>query len=221
MKYKYEDNHKTENEIIYKRCNICDNWFICTEEFFYSNNKNSIDGLQPYCKNCAKQKAIALQHKYPDRYLRNQRKQYIRPSIIEKRRKGARKQKDNGYQLEWQRNNPEKIKEYQRDKFENRTHNISKKEWIYCKEYFNNTCAYCGMTLEEHKNKYNQDFHKEHAINKGSNGLDNCIPSCKICNGKKYIWSLGEWYNPNNPEYSEERLYKILNWLNNDWNKLN
>lgn len=94
-----------------------------------------------------------------------------------------------------------------------KTHNITETEWNVCKRYFNYECAYCGMTEEEHKLLYNEQLHKEHVINNGSNKLDNCIPACKSCNSSKHYYDIDEWYNTNNPIYNRRRYNKIKQWM--------
>jgi hypothetical protein len=215
-RYKFEEYHKKENDILYKLCSICGTWFPCTSEYFYSNTKNKSDGLTPYCKSCAKKKVYVEHIEHHDRFLKNQAKQNQRPFVINFKRELSKKQRENGYLSEWQKNNPDKMKKYRDDKKENRTHKITIKEWESCKEYFNYTCAYCGITEEEHEQLYNQGLHKEHVVHSGSNQLDNCVPSCRRCNGLKFKWSLDEWYNIDNPQFSEEKLRKILKWINED-----
>lgn len=85
-----------------------------------------------------------------------------------------------------------------------------------CLEYFNNCCAYCGMTLEEHKDKYNQNLHKEHVTSCGRNDLKNCVPSCKVCNSEKSTTSFNDWYNIKNIKYSKDRYMKICKWIKED-----
>ena len=50
----YENNHKEINGIIYKQCNRCEEWFPCTDEYFYKTNSKNRDGLFNYCKVCHK-----------------------------------------------------------------------------------------------------------------------------------------------------------------------
>jgi hypothetical protein len=106
----------------------------------------------------------------------------------------------------------------------NKKHEITKEEWILCKEYFKNNngeycCAYCGLTEKEHKELYNQQLHKEHVDCHGNNNISNCIPACKICNSNKGILSIFDWYNSHNPIFAEERLIKILRWISEDYKK--
>jgi len=86
-------------------------------------------------------------------------------------------------------------------------------------------CCYCGLHVDNHYRKFKNklqklDLHKEHADNNGSNDLSNCIPSCLICNSQKWEFPLDVWYNENNPNFTQERYDKILNWLDKDYKKI-
>jgi len=120
------------------------------------------------------------------------------------------------YEKSYRLENPDKILKYMKDR-RNKTHEITTKEWKICKEYFNNTCAYCGMTENEHRNKFGTDLHKEHVDSKGSILLDNCVPSCESCNYRKWKHELNNWYNENNNNYTTERINKIIKWITEDY----
>jgi hypothetical protein len=224
----YEKNHKEIEGIIYKHCSKHneyfpdeeDEWFPCNLEYFYKNNSSS-DGLYPYCKRCNIRKSVQYNrdnmewhNKYSTEYIKN--------DYVKERRKGY--VKDHRYHdkfLEWQQNNKDKLREYRLNREQNKTHTISKKEWESCKEYFNNTCAYCGLPIDKHYNMYRgemklTDFHKEHVNHEGSNDLSNCIPSCKSCNSSKGTLVLEEWY-ARQDFYNDERLDKIYRWLDKDY----
>ncbi|MBN3352111.1 HNH endonuclease [Clostridium botulinum] len=126
---------------------------------------------------------------------------------------------EEGRQLEWQQNNKDKIKQYSEVR-SNKNHTITSKEWNICKEYFNNSCAYCGMTEKEHREIFNQDLHKEHVECEGANDLSNCVPACRSCNSSKNIFQLTEWYNKNNPKFNQEKLDVINKWLSEDYKKI-
>ncbi|WP_431785816.1 HNH endonuclease [Paenibacillus lactis] len=118
------------------------------------------------------------------------------------------------------RENKDKLKIY-RGRKATKVHTISEFEWNDCKRYFNFECAYCGLRYDDHFVKRNNiiiksDFHKEHLDDKGPNDLSNCIPACKSCNSQKWAFGFDEWYNDNNKHFSEERLEKILKWINED-----
>lgn len=121
---------------------------------------------------------------------------------------------DKGKRKEWEINNKQKLYIYGKM---HKNHEISEKEWNFCKEYFNNSCAYCGLTEEKHKLIYDQQLHKEHVDHNGANDLSNCVPACKSCNSSKHTFKLGDWYNHNNEHFNTENLERINNWLLKDY----
>lgn len=226
--YKYEDYHKEIDKILYKKC-VChheyfpeeDVWLPCTSKYFYKNNKNKKDGLSPTCKKCDSKKSFKNQKDNWERTQQTKHKWHIkhRQRVIDKCKKWR---EDNiewkqEYQSLYLKSHPEKVAQYNEYRRNHKTHQITKTEWIACKEYFDNCCAYCNMPVEIHKEKFNQDLHKEHVDSNGSNELDNCIPSCSSCNYHKWEYTIKEWYTPENPMFSEERLNKILAWINGDY----
>lgn len=101
----------------------------------------------------------------------------------------------------------------------NKKHLITDSEWNNCKKYFNYKCAYCGFIEQEHREKYNQQLHKEHVVHDGVNNLRNCVPACKVCNSEKSTHTLNYWYNKNNIHYNQDRYFKIYTWLRYDHKK--
>ena len=86
------------------------------------------------------------------------------------------------------------------------------KEWDKIKIYFNNSCAYCGMTEEEHLEELGQQLHQEHFVALSKGGAythNNIIPSCRNCNSSKNNTDFFEWY-PKQESYSVKREKKIL-----------
>lgn len=86
-------------------------------------------------------------------------------------------------------------------------YNYSVEEWNKCKEYFNNTCAYCGNEV-----KLTQD-HWIPLSKGGEYTKDNIICACLSCNSSKRDYNPFEWYIKQ-PFYSKEREQKILKYLN-------
>jgi hypothetical protein len=223
-KIPYEENHRIINGELQKKCNKHDiyfpneePWFLCTEEFFYTTDKNKTDGLHPECKRCGSKHAYKnLKDRHGEEKHRLLNK--IRDATPERKkqmRANGKRQRESGYQKEYQQKNPEKIRQYT----ENRK---NPKEWIACKNYFGNTCAYCGLPILEHYFTRKGvtklgDFHKEHKDHDGANDLSNCLPSCGSCNDKKWKHPFDEWYTPDNPIFSQDRLNKILKWVNEDY----
>ena len=110
--------------------------------------------------------------------------------------------------------NPEKIKEYQEN---HREHDISISEWNVCLDSFGNTCAYCGLPVEEHigkrKDKYVvMNLHKEHVEHDGYNDIRNAVPSCRSCNSSKRQHDMEEWFRKQK-FFSQDRLNKIIWWM--------
>jgi hypothetical protein len=73
MKYGIEI-YRDNNGILEKRCSLHlkyfpneNEWFPCSEDYFYSNKSNKTDGLCPYCKECAKEKAANWKYKNIDK----------------------------------------------------------------------------------------------------------------------------------------------------------
>lgn len=221
QKINYEDNHKEINGIVCKQCNRCEAWFPCTDEYFYKTNSTGGDGLFNYCKVCHKKKSTEYNREHPEMRKESNKKNHAKPHVKAKQKISNYKRLKSGKCKEWQQNNPEKLKQYH-ERYSNKKHKINKKEWESCKEYFNNTCAYCGLPIEEHYNKFNgelrlTDFHREHVNCNGSDDLSNCVPSCKECNTQKHTDSLEQWYNEKNLKFNQERLDKIHNWINEDY----
>lgn len=202
-----------------KQCLVCLIYFEATLENFYKHNTNK-DGLYPYCKECAKFKTKKWQSENYDYFLEETKKsaqrRRVNPEIAQYHRNKSNEQRMTGYHREWQRNNKDKVKFYQQQRWSSKKHNISENEWKRCKEYFDYCCAYCGMSEQDHKEKFKQQLHKEHVIHEGRNDIKNCVTSCKQCNGSKHTKSLNQWFNTDNPNYTRERYLRIYQWLRYD-----
>jgi hypothetical protein len=223
-KKKWNDTHKLIEGVDHKLCNICNLWLPSTEEYFYKNKANSIDGLHPYCKECTIAKSLKGRMENHEEYLDYMKEYNVRYLEIHENkmyhRERSKKSREKGTQKQWQKNNPDKIRGYHENR-EHKNHDISDHEWEDCKIYFDNRCAYCGLHIDEHFIIYaskpkKTDLHREHVDDKGSNKLDNCIPSCQSCNTQKWMFNLEDWYNESNINYTKERILKINKWLEDD-----
>jgi len=197
----------------YKICSICKKEFPATFEYFYRKRN---DTLSSYCKECEKKKSSDWGKQNRDKRLIYLKKDNSRPERIKATRENGKRQRENGYQKEYQRKNKDKIKQYNE---QHRNHEITKEEWENCLKYFNYSCAYCGMQQDIAKETFNNYLHKDHVQHNGSNNLSNCVPACKGCNSKKWAFTLEEWYNADNTIYNTERYKKIIKWLNKDYKK--
>jgi hypothetical protein len=186
----------------------------------YTNKRGEYTYYFPYCKECNTEKSKKRHQAH--REERNEQNRQWR-----KNNKKHINEYEANYKLEheeyvlkknlWRKNNPDKVKQYNDKYTQNKKHNISEKEWIECKEYFNYECAYCGVSESAAIEKYNKGFHKEHVINEGASDLSNCIPACTGCNSSKHRNDYIDWYTPDNKVFSQDRLEKIENWLINDY----
>jgi len=211
----------------YKTCDECGK----SKEYkdFYYDIRLNKDKQEKYyfhlsCVECEKKTSRQWAIDNPEwYYIINKRKDEKLKKILYKRELSKQRRLDGRHQA-WIDKNPDKAKQYSQDRYYNKIHDITKSEWKACKEYFNNSCAYCGLQIEEHYRTYagkpqKIDLHKEHKNHDGSNALDNCIPACQSCNDKKWKFEFGDWYNENNPNFTQERLNKINQWINEDYKK--
>lgn len=219
---KWNEAHLIIDGEDYKYCNKCNEYHPASADYFYPNKSNSIDGLNPYCieQTIIKSEQWALENPERRKELKNKYNQ--RDYIIERRRQSTKLRKELGKEKEWHQKNPHKASMYSKDKQLYRTHDITDEEWINCKQYFDNSCAYCGLNQDLHLKNYKgkpklYDLHREHVDDKGANDLSNCIPSCHMCNSEKWEFEFDEWYSTRNMHYSVERHDKIIRWLTNDY----
>ena len=194
-----------------RECSLCKINFPLTENYFYKNG----NGFQPYCKTCSKSKSRKWALDNPDNYIKSHRKSRKKTRLKIREQRKYSDWRPSGKQLQWQRNNKEKLIGYRINRA-SKKHNITLLEWEFCKKYFNQKCAYCGLNLDEHFEMYNQDFHRDHVNHSGENNLSNCVPSCKRCNSSKWEYEFEIWYKENE-FYSVKRHQKILKWLNTDY----
>lgn len=202
-------------------CNQCKEERTLSE--FYTQNKKRSNGesyiyYRPDCKECTKGRSIkwwSEQDEETKKGINYRRSQKPKQFAAEKDR--TRLKRESGYMKEYYYKNRDKFREYRED-YKIKIHKISEQEWIKCKKHFNNSCAYCGMTLSEHRNKHNQDLHREHVDDEGKDDLSNCVPSCKVCNSSKHTKDFLDWYIAQE-HYSKKRADKIFMWLEEDYKK--
>lgn len=188
---------------------------------YYSMTKNSkTRGIYIWyelsCKECVKKRSKKWIEDNEERYKTLIRNRDSKNGDYH--RELSKQRRLNGKYIEWSRNNRDKTRKYTFYRSLNKTHEINKFEWEACKTYFNNSCAYCGMSNDEAKIKTNNYLHKEHVDHTGSNGLDNCIPACKICNSSKHIKDMKQWFIQQD-FYSKEKYDKIVKWITEDYKK--
>ena len=86
-------------------------------------------------------------------------------------------------------------------------YSFTKAQWEDVKQYFNNSCCYCGEEVK---------LEQEHfiALSKGGEYThNNIIPACQFCNNSKKDRDFFVWY-PKYKDYNEKREKIILEFLN-------
>lgn len=212
--YKLEETDYEEKE-----CTKCKEMFPATEEHFYKQltrtmTKGDFYRLASWCKKCSIKNSTKWQESIS---VERKRGYYKRCDSSDRRKKIKRDysktQKEIGYFKEWQEENREWLYNYNKERSQHKAHDISDTEWFECLDFFENCCAYCGITEGESYELYNQLFHKEHVEHFGANDITNCVPACKGCNSQKWEFELNEWYNNNNSIYDQRRYSRIVEWL--------
>jgi hypothetical protein len=212
--------------VVIKTCSNCGE--TKTLDMFYKQNKISktkgkFTYYNPECKVCTikRSRAWELNPDNKDRFLANKAKQNKKEVNKEYRREVTRRKRESGEHKTYYYDNQQLFQDYNTNR-QKKNHTITMTEWFDCKNYFNNECAYCGLKASEHYYMYDGelklfDLHREHVDDEGANDLSNCVPACKLCNSYKWKYSLEEWYNSSNKNFSLERLNKIIKWVSEDY----
>lgn len=210
LRYECKDCHKpkltTKKEHVpegYKKCSECDQVLPASTKYF-CRKKAGKYGLDSRCKKCDAE----YRNKHKDRAKEYHRLNYIQNKEVIGQRNS-----------EWHRKNKSSLivrKQRRRARQRKLPATLTEIQWIEMKAHFNNECAYCGMTEEQHYVEYNEQLHQEHFIplsNGGEYTHNNIIPSCRKCNASKHDGNFFEWY-PAFEKYDNKREKKILEYLN-------
>ena len=208
-----------------KACTKCKVEYPATSEYWH-RKKDSKDGFNTQCKVCRNE-----QNKQWYEDNREQKKDYLRVYYQDNKEKikdyNRAYYQDNKEQLDdysraYRQDNKERVRKWRRRSKQIRKakkhklpHTFTTQEWEETKQIFNNSCAYCGMTKEEHRQEYNQILHQDHFIPLSKGGgytKENIIPACRSCNASKKDTDFEEWY-PQQEYYSKEREQKILDYM--------
>lgn len=71
-------------------------------------------------------------------------------------------------------------------------------------------CAYCNKKLDDRTATIDHILPKHKG---GHNVKNNMCAACTSCNRSKASYLLSEWFGEHNPHYSEERLVKLKQWM--------
>lgn len=143
------------------------------------------------------------------------------------------KEKVRTYKKQYYQENKDNIVDYKRDHFKSnpeiyrasrhrrsaRDKNVPRTltiaQWEQIKDCFNDQCAYCGISEEDHLRIWGQPLHQDHfspLSNGGGYTQDNIIPACKSCNCSKKAKDFFEWY-PSYEHYDKEREVIIIDYF--------
>ena len=183
---------------IMRTCVRCELEKPATPEYF-SRERARMDGLNSWCKECRREHNQIYKKENREYHL-----EYMRNHYKENKESYAE------YSRRYHLKNPEVNRigaQRRRDRMEQLPHTLTDEEWNDTLEFFNHSCAYCGVS--------DDSVGKEHIIpvvKGGGYTQDNIIPACQSCNLSKHVRDMEEWY-VSCEYYDEERLNKILDYV--------
>ncbi|WP_064199111.1 HNH endonuclease [Brevibacillus brevis] len=180
----------------------------------YSKKRGDYIYYHPECKECSVKRTFKWKYNNYEKHKEGVRKNDAKPKRLEQRKLYSRKSREDGSYQRWRESErgKESISKTMA-KNKSKIHEITDKELNELYTYANSSCMYCGMTEDEHKAKFKKRLHKDHAINEGSNKIDNCVLACLTCNSSKRAKDWTEWYTPLNDNYRQARYDRIVKWL--------
>ena len=215
------NNNDYDNSV--KECTRCGETKVRSVEYFRRDGERK-DGLSSICKDCINSEPSPDRSEYykknKNKILKNN-KEWLENNR-EARNEWRRSYYDNNreqhleYAKRWAQKNPEKIRannQIRIARINSLPHTLTEEEWLYSLEYFDYSCAYCGT----HQDQLGEVLNQEHVIpvvDGGGYVAENIIPSCKRCNSSKHARRFEEWY-PEQEYFSEDRMGKILNYIEN------
>ena len=189
-----------------KICSKCNRLLVACSMNFHKQKKGKY-GVTSQCKECKK--------KYTKQWNENNKEH-----IAEHNKQWNEANPEYGKQ--WRENNRERNNELSR-KAENKRRALKAQnggeytleQWQECLEFFDYKCAYSGEPIN------NSNVNVEHIIpisKGGTNNITNIVPALDTVNFSKNASDMLSWYKEQ-PYYSEERLNKILDWIEYASNK--
>jgi hypothetical protein len=155
---------------------ICTKCKIVKDESEFSKRAKSVDGLQPYCKECQRQ--YNLDHKEE---IREHRKQYSQRPEVKQRKKESDKQynldhkeEKREYNKQYYEENKEEIKEYQKQYYEENKEEISGRHKQYNFDHKEEIAIYEKQYYEENKEENKEEireYKKEYTLKRRKNDI--------------------------------------------------
>lgn len=195
----------------HKICFSCNRELPLTNEFFHRANRNK-NGFTSRCRECIK--------KYSSHYYLEKRNKILeRCKIYNKTNKEkiskyykiyCKSSKERVRKSNYKKTNKDKTNlntQKRRNAKKNLISSFTYNDWLVCRKFFNNKCAYCG--------KSKVLLTQEHfiPITKGGNYTkDNIIPVCLSCNSSKNNSDFSKWYKVQT-FYNKENEMRIYNYF--------
>lgn len=203
----YRDSHKiikVEPLVKEKTCYVCKTVYSADDDTYFHKKPSGKYGLGTICKKCFKEQSKlnyennkeARIEKSRQYYFDNlaAKKEYSKKFhlIYDKTEKGR-----NMKMLAWEKRRTLEL---------NAKSDFTNEQWGYCKNYFHQTCAYCGdikkLTME----------HFIPVSKQGGLTIQNVLPVCSSCNSSKGNRDFTSWY-PTYKFYNKERESVILEYI--------
>lgn len=217
----YKNNHRKDGFMI--KCKTCSNLYSKKYiEIHKEAVKKKVEEYRESNKEVLRAKRkiyVELNKEHLREYNKQYGKKYYAENLKSKREKEIKRlaeyRKNNkaiisAYGKQYRKNNKEKINirtNIHRARKHKLVATLTIKEWEIIKQYFNNSCCYCGVqekTLEQ-----------EHIIPVTKGGgytKQNIVPACRHCNSSKLNKDMEDWYRQQ-PYFSEGKLQKIYQWM--------
>lgn len=191
-------------------------------EYNFAKKNTGRDGFDSQCKECKKlydqkrnqRKKVEISKQKKEYYNKNAKT--LKEKSLNYYSKNKEKCKESN--SKWEKENPTKrrlINVKSRTLEYGAESTLTETEWNEINQYFDNSCAYCGITEKESLNMYGEILHHEHVIPLvvgGAYSYGNIVPSCRSCNSSKMNHDFYDWY-PNSKVYNKQREIKIINYI--------
>lgn len=203
-----------ENKRKYKVCSTCGVNKKRDRDNYY-RNPTALDGLMNQCIKCNIEANRKWVKDNRDTRKEYNKKYYKRNSEKIKSNTDKFRKENPKYMEKWVEENPNKAREAWTVSSNNRrareaelANTLTVEELDRIKKYFNNSCAYCGISENELKESMQIDHIVPIAREIKGTERTNIVPACASCNQSKGSKKLSEWY-PKKSFYTKRRHKNI------------
>lgn len=180
------------------------------EKWYEKNKEHALEYARKYAEE-NKESLAKSQKKYRENNKEKRRKQSSEWRDLNRDKIKAYNKKNN------KKNRPLKRMYQQRRRAMERElpYTLTEQQWDCIKEKFDNSCAYCGLSDSENRERFNRTLEQDHFVPLSKGGgytQENIIPSCQSCNASKNNKVFSEWY-PTYVHYDKHKEKRILYFL--------